>query len=720
MAWSLEIHHIDVRKSGDATLIVARNPTNPVGQQLRSVLIDGGHQDVAGHVLTYITTTAGLASVDALVATHYDRDHLGGLVTLLERNVTTFDNARIYDRGWPGGGPDNLYLRYLQAINLEPTRTRITRAVRASDTLPNIPYSLISNTNSPAVPAGGSGFQVQQAINLAPGWLIDSPQAEILQLTGTNAPTLTCIACNQWVRRPGGQASQLAAAGVSEPENACSLAFLLTFGNFKYYIGGDIEDPQEALIAQFANPTDTAAGRVLVVKASHHGADTASSPGFIQRMRPLAVMVSNSNDNQHRHPAAATVNVLNGYPRNGGAAPPPPPPAPPGKPRRTWFTGYDTEENMSNHFVALGEVAGDPIGNAHRGHVRVDVSEAQAINNPTWPGQVYRGVLAVTQIAAHAFNGSQIVAASQAAAEAALKGNIVDTVRALVDTQASRDIATAIWTLRCKRGLGVTGDYIANMGAMPAGLEGWLDEIDVQEKALARATQASDMYNCAHAAAQIAATAAAAMPGVLAALNDLPGSIDNLATAYTAVAAQANVPSYVTAAQSATDHANQARDILANAAAQIATQSANTNAAVQQILGAANLQQAGTLAAQAISLAEQTCLATGTAIDDLGLAYTVPARAASQPGPQLVASVITRVCGNSALSVAAGAAAGAACGNGDADACAQALRGALEAMNLDAQAAVQSLQEALNGGEWLFTVSYYKAAVNMDVQDGLL
>ncbi|WP_338523783.1 MBL fold metallo-hydrolase [Pseudomonas batumici] len=717
MAWSLEIHHIDVRTSGDATLIVARNPNNPAGERVRSVLIDGGHQDAADDVHAYVIK-AGLASVDAMVATHYDSDHLGGLVALLERDVTTYDNVRIYDRGWPALGPDSLYQKYLRAINLGPDRRRITRAVKAADVSPGILLSMVNRDGSPAIPPGDSAFQVTRAINQAPQWLIDSDQAEILQATGAHAPTLTCIACNQWVKRHG-QASFRAPAGLGDAENATSLAFLLRFGDFSYYIGGDIEDPQEALIGTFANPADNAAGRVLVVKASHHGASTASSAEFLQRMRPLAVMVSNGTDNQHRHPAAATVNVLNGYARNDGAVLPPLPPSPIYRPRRSYFTGYDTDENMENHFVTLGQVAGDPNSRRHPGHVRVDVSETQAVNNRNFPGSAYRGVQAVAAIAARARDGSDIADRARAAAEAAVKGTLVDTVRALVDTQASRDMANALWTLRCKTAGGVKSDYIANMSAMPSDLEAWRDVIDEQEKQLPKAGNQQQVYQCAAAAVQVAAAANAAFPGVLAGLSALPASIDGLAAAYTLVNARVPMGPYAAAAQAATDAAAQARDILNNRAARITTLATNAANTAQQIRAAGSEEQAKTLAAQAISLAEQACVGTGEAVDDLALCYTRPALAAPNPSPQLVAHALTLACGGTALGVAAGAAAGALCGNGKLETSVEALRVALGTVNIDPAAAITALREALSGGEPLFTVRYYKASANKDVQDNL-
>src|SRR5689334_2517025 len=96
MPWELEIHHIDVGAAGDATLIIARN-----GADVRSALIDGGPASSAAYVHGYIQ--ARLTKLDAIAVTHYDKDHLDGIVSLLTRKSDIYSGTRVYDRGWPEG-----------------------------------------------------------------------------------------------------------------------------------------------------------------------------------------------------------------------------------------------------------------------------------------------------------------------------------------------------------------------------------------------------------------------------------------------------------------------------------------------------------------------------------------------------------------------------------------------------------------------------------------
>jgi hypothetical protein len=82
MAWTLEIHHIDVGQ-GESTLIIAQDPLLPPGpNRQRSVLIDGGRADTASYVHEYVAAHLN-GNLDRIITTHYDIDHSGGITTLL-------------------------------------------------------------------------------------------------------------------------------------------------------------------------------------------------------------------------------------------------------------------------------------------------------------------------------------------------------------------------------------------------------------------------------------------------------------------------------------------------------------------------------------------------------------------------------------------------------------------------------------------------------------
>jgi beta-lactamase superfamily II metal-dependent hydrolase len=82
--WTLAIHQIDVGQ-GEATLIVARDTS---GSEQRSMLIDSGLHAYGETVHKYVSEHTHNQPLDHIVVSHYDKDHFGGVASLL-----TADNA---------------------------------------------------------------------------------------------------------------------------------------------------------------------------------------------------------------------------------------------------------------------------------------------------------------------------------------------------------------------------------------------------------------------------------------------------------------------------------------------------------------------------------------------------------------------------------------------------------------------------------------------------
>ena len=187
MPWSLEIHHIDVTSSGDATLIVARETPPFAGAVglVRSLLIDGGRALAAGDVDNYLAYYLGPAPLNAMVATHYDIDHVNGLTSLLRMPANPrYANTRIYDQGWEDGGLSATYLNYLLAINgrnghgapiagvAVAGRRRLTRDVNSTLAPTVVGLFTVLNLGLPASPVIGSSMALQAAINQPPTALL--------------------------------------------------------------------------------------------------------------------------------------------------------------------------------------------------------------------------------------------------------------------------------------------------------------------------------------------------------------------------------------------------------------------------------------------------------------------------------------------------------------------------------------------------------------------
>src|SRR6476661_6393040 len=80
MPWQLEISVIDVGQ-GDSSLIIATN-----GNQTRSMLVDAGEGQCADVVHAYVRGRLAhynAPTLDHVLVTHYDDDHVGGVLQLL-------------------------------------------------------------------------------------------------------------------------------------------------------------------------------------------------------------------------------------------------------------------------------------------------------------------------------------------------------------------------------------------------------------------------------------------------------------------------------------------------------------------------------------------------------------------------------------------------------------------------------------------------------------
>ncbi len=256
----------------------------------------------------YITDIARLGRLNVMIATHYDEDHYNGLRYLLERNTTIYDNTIIFDQGEQGNitvkrkreenynttfsNQEDGYLRYLRAIQSRGNRQRVT--------------ALIKNSPTTSTERSARWSYPDTLVNQEVLWYGFAGGVPAV------SPTMTCIAANQYIRGAG-VANPVQSGVAVEPKNEKSLAFLVQFNNFKYYLGGDIETAQENHIMTNLNPDNNDAGRILAMKASHHGSDRSTSAAFVNRLRPSAAFISCGYNNSFTHPRQTVLNNLEGY-----------------------------------------------------------------------------------------------------------------------------------------------------------------------------------------------------------------------------------------------------------------------------------------------------------------------------------------------------------------------------------------------------------------------
>ena len=296
-AQDLEIVNIRVGQ-GDATLILG--PPDTSGKRT-TVLFDAG--DIAeeggrfdgGKVLGAVLARHGIKTLDYVIVSHYDVDHIGGLVSggihgagaLLGWNQTpgaSGDDDGDGNNGWVGTAffePDKEEIGRGDDI---PVRFFVDRGdTPASSTVAYKKYKLLAESMGSRVTLDTQAKVNSFEINLGGG------------------ATMTVLAGNGFVR------------GRSQPvprvttENERSLSFLLSYNKFDYLISGDMigrtagsEDAQvESAVGELIQSMGVT---VDVLHVDHHGADNGSDAAFLEMIKPTIAVISSGNGNDHRHP----------------------------------------------------------------------------------------------------------------------------------------------------------------------------------------------------------------------------------------------------------------------------------------------------------------------------------------------------------------------------------------------------------------------------------
>jgi len=232
----LKIIHFSVG-NGDSTLLVLDDGSNSHKPML-SFFIDVGSRLMAANVVIPGIRAAGIEGLDYVIATHKDLDHAGGLYKVLEAIPMT-GRGYVYERDqkWP-----------------------ITK----------------------------DGGLLKAGMPLPVGLEKDSSQIP------KNKLEIKCVAVDGNVSGVPWDSHM----GVLD-ENARSMAFLVIFGKFRYFIGGDLTGGGTSAWQASADIESRVArevGRVTVLRVNHHGSVTSSNSAFLGALQPVVAVVSASPD----------------------------------------------------------------------------------------------------------------------------------------------------------------------------------------------------------------------------------------------------------------------------------------------------------------------------------------------------------------------------------------------------------------------------------------
>ena len=222
-AGALVVSFIDVGQ-GDAVLVQAGG---------NSYLVDAGKPQEGPNVVDFLKGR-GVESLDGIVVSNPDADHIGGFLDVLD----AFEVSTVYLSGDPKGTAT--YNSFLRGVRDEGSEVREVRSGGQEDW-------------------GGARMDV-----------ISPPPGDLFSETNDN-----------------------------------SLGILLTFGRARVLLAGDAESKGEEYMS-----TGPYTGPLTVLKVTHHGSNTSSTPLFLNRFKPKIAVIQVGEDNSYGHPTPQTLRRL--------------------------------------------------------------------------------------------------------------------------------------------------------------------------------------------------------------------------------------------------------------------------------------------------------------------------------------------------------------------------------------------------------------------------
>lgn len=297
------IHFLPARY-GDSIWIEYGDAQNP-----NIILIDGGTGGTKKHIKELIRALPGSRHIELMVITHIDRDHIEGILSLLQEDHLDFTIGSIWFNGWhhlPENPEDDAF----GPIQGEKLTTAILKhqlrwnadfdekavVIRDNESLPvvelkdGLKITLLSPTVKNLADLRPKWQKEVLYANLIPGFGLEEPTDGDIESFGVSEPDVEAL-CNEDFHEDASEA------------NGSSIAFLVEFSGKKVLLAGDAFP---GVILKSLNRMNEESLVLDLTKLSHHGSAHNTSPELIRKLKCQKFAIC-TNGRIYHHPSQVTI-----------------------------------------------------------------------------------------------------------------------------------------------------------------------------------------------------------------------------------------------------------------------------------------------------------------------------------------------------------------------------------------------------------------------------